>query len=93
MDKKTEVNQRATKKNRKRAVQKWIMAIVAASMVASMVAGVVAPAVSAKSRAPGACTDRNSKKERHTSRHMVWKDFRNVSCAEPKGRRHILYRL
>ena len=48
MDKKTEVNQRATKKNRKRAVQKWIMAIVAASMVASMVAGVVAPAVSAK---------------------------------------------
>lgn len=48
MDKKTEVNQRTTKKNRKRAVQKWIMAIVAASMVASMVAGVVAPAVSAK---------------------------------------------
>ena len=48
MDKKTEVNQRATKKNRKRAVHKWIMAIVAASMVASMVAGVVAPAVSAK---------------------------------------------
>lgn len=48
MDKKTEVNQRTTKKNRKRAIQKWIMAIVAASMVASMVAGVVAPAVSAK---------------------------------------------
>lgn len=63
MDKKTEINKRATKKNRKRTVQKWVMAIVAASMVTSMIAGVVAPAVSASAESQTSAQTETPKKK------------------------------